>query len=77
MRTLIIILFISMLMAHAAAARQEQTLATEVPPITAAPHHPQMLADHFLATEEDCAEFAELALQGNPQSIEAFLTCVD
>jgi hypothetical protein len=76
MRTLII-LFVSMLMAHAATAHQEQTPATEVPPITAAPPPPQMLSDYLLATEEDCAEFAELALQGNPQSIEAFLTCVD
>ena len=72
-----IILFVSMLMAQAATARQEQTPATEVPPIAAAPAPPQMLADYLLANEEDCVEFAELALQGNPQSIEAFLTCVD
>ena len=73
----LMILFVSMLMAHAAAARQEPTLATEAPPIMAGPSPPQMLADYLSAAEEDCAEFAELALQGDPQSIETFLTCVD
>jgi hypothetical protein len=76
MRTLMI-LFVSMLMAHPATARQEPTQTTEEPPITAARPHPQMVADYLMATEEDCKEFAELALQGDPQSIVTFLTCVD
>ena len=78
MRTLMIF-FVSMLMAHAATARQEPTTpsATEVPPITADRAPLQLFADQILATGEDCSEYAELALQGDPKSIEAFLTCVD
>jgi hypothetical protein len=61
-----------MLVAFAATARQEPTSpATEAPPITADRAPPQMLVDHLLTAEQDCAEFAELALQGDPQSVEA------
>ena len=77
MRTLMMIFFVSLLTANAATARQEPTPpATEVPPISA-DRAPQQMLDDLLATEEDCAEFAQLALQGDQQSMEAFLSCVD
>ena len=74
----LVIAAVTMLMAFAATARQEPTPpATEAPTITADHAPPKMLADHLLTAEQDCAEFAKLALQGDPQSIEAFLSCVD
>jgi len=76
MRTLMI-LFLSILTASAATARQEPTQVPEVPPITAALPNPQMVTEYLMPTEVDCVEFAELALQGDPLSLEAFLTCVD
>ena len=75
MRTMIV--FLSILIAHAALARHEPTSpAAEVPSITADRAAPQLLPDYNLATEEDCAKFATLALQADPQSIETFLSCV-